>query len=83
MPVVVDEATLEVTPGNADNLSIARWSASVAKELSIFITYVEVEAMLKKERENFCCSCFLDLKAPYSAELAATLIPQNTKCGIF
>lgn len=49
---VVDELVQGVTTANADNLSAARWSASVAEELTVFMTHAKVKAMLKKEKEK-------------------------------
>lgn len=47
------EPTQGVTSVNADNLSITRRPANVTAEPSIFITRVEVEAMLQKNRRKW------------------------------
>lgn len=49
---VVNESLQGATPAKAANLSTASESASVAKELIIFMTRAEVEAILKKKRKK-------------------------------
>lgn len=53
-----------------------RRPASVAEELTIFMTCSVVEAMLKKEKEK-ASSTSLDLKSPHSTKVAAKPYPAN------
>lgn len=65
---------------NADDLSIARRPASVIEELTIFMTKVELEVMLKKGKEKASASSTsLNLTPPYP-EVAAKPYPQSIKC---
>lgn len=48
---ILEELAQEVTP-NADNLSAARRPVNTAEELTIFVTRVEVEALVRREKEK-------------------------------
>lgn len=49
-----------------------------SKEPSAFMIRIEVETMLKKEKEKTFASTFdLDLKAPYPLEVAAKFCPSG------
>lgn len=53
--------------------------ASLAKEPTAFIAHSEIEAMLRKKKENASvASVFLDLKPPYSANVAAKPYPTTS-----
>lgn len=64
------------TIGNVDSLSATRWPTSVTEEPTIFMTRLEVEVMLKREKEKAYASS-MDLKPPYSTEVAAS---RTTNC---
>lgn len=81
--LVISEFVQGDTPSNANNLYATRRPASMANEPTIFMTRVKVEATLKKEKEKAPTSFIsLDLKPPYSTEVAASLISRNKKCQI-
>lgn len=59
------------TPANADNLSTTgRQPASAVEERTVFMTRLEVETMLGREKEKASVSSTcLNLKPPYVAEV--------------
>lgn len=63
---ILDELVQGVTLTNADNLSTTRQPASLAEEPIVFMTRVEVDAILRgeKEKASSTATC-LNLKPPY------------------
>lgn len=49
---VINEPMQGVTPGNINNLSTARRPTSSAEETTVFMTSLEIEAMLRKEKKK-------------------------------
>lgn len=43
----------------------------MAEEQTVFMSFSEVDAMLRREEKTYVSSVCLDLKSPYSAQIAA------------
>lgn len=63
---VSDEPVQGVTFTNADNLSAARWPASVIEEPITLLTCFDIEALVRQERG---LAASLDCRLPYPAEV--------------
>lgn len=68
-----------VTPSNADNLSAARCPVSLAKEPIVFLTRVEVEAILKWEKET-ASPAFVTCWDSYPSGYSITMLQKFDCC---
>lgn len=71
--LVSDEPVQRVTLANADNHSVAgRRLASAVEEPTIFMIILEIETVLRREKEKASISLIcMDLKPPYSVEVVS------------
>lgn len=70
-----------VTPANAYNLSAARRYASFTDEPTVFMTRVDIKAMLRCDKKNASLSiACLNLKPLYLAEIATKPYPLEVFC---
>lgn len=69
---ILDERIQGVTLVNTDNLSAARRPTNLAEELTVFMTRVEVETVLRREKEKASSTtAYLNLKPSSPAEIVA------------
>lgn len=75
LPVVeqiVNESVQGNMPANDENLSAARRPASLSEEPAVFLTKIEIQAIIKQGRERAStASASLDLKPHYPNKVAA------------
>lgn len=82
VPLGLEPNLKELAPGftpNIDNLSAARSPASMAKEPTIFVTWVEIEALVRRDREktSLAVAC-LSLRPPHPVSITANHILLGT-----
>lgn len=66
------------TPAKVNNLFAVRWPSSVAEELTIFMTRLEVEAILRQKEKASTSSVCVDFKPPFSIEVAIKPYPSHS-----